>query len=131
MDVKAPHGGDREEHMPATRKIPRQRLVRYFDGYTKRFLHNRPPRAIDLEVVSMDLGSQLAAHGLRLVGLAYDPHVDSLELALDSGDHRVLKPGEVWVIEEPDGFVSVIAVIGPDGSRQVVSVARVGLLRRE
>jgi hypothetical protein len=61
-----------------------------------------------------------------LLGITYDRKKDSLEFALDSGDHRVLDPGEVWVMEEPDGFVSAVEVVRPDGGREVVSVKRLG-----
>lgn len=69
--------------------------------------------------------------GARLVGITYDARTHSLEIALDSGDHRVPEPREVWTIEEADGFLSTIAVVCSNGSREIVSVRRVGLLRLE
>jgi hypothetical protein len=45
------------------------------------------------------------------------------------GDHRIFEPREVWAVEEPDGFLSAVQVVRPDGAREVVRVQRVGLRR--
>ena len=50
---------------------------------------------------------------------------------MDSGDHRVYAPEAVWALEEADGFISALEVVAPDGTREVVSIKRVGLRRRE
>jgi len=113
--------------MSATIQIPRERLVGYFDAFTKRFLRDGSPEAVDVEVLAPDLGDQFAAEGARLVGITYDPHDNALEFEFDSGDHRAFQPREVWAIEEPDGFVSAIEVVRADGLREVVHVKRVGL----
>ena len=113
--------------MSATIRIPRDRLARYFDAFTKRFLKDGSPEAVDVEVLAPDLGDQFAAAGARLIGITYDPHDNALEFELASGDHRAFQPHEVWVIEEPDGFLSAIEVVRADGSREVVRVQRVGL----
>ena len=70
-----------------------------------------------------------SCRGARLLGVSYDKRSNTLEFELDAGDHRVYEPQEVWVIEEPDGFLNAIEVVLPDGSREVVSVKRVGLRR--
>ncbi len=113
--------------MSATIWIPPERLAGYFDAFTKRFLRDGSPEAVDVEVLASHLGDQFAAEGARLVGITYDPHDNALEFELESGDHRALQPQEVWVVEEPDGFLSAIEVVRADGSREVVHVRRVGL----
>ena len=80
-----------------------------------------------MEVLEPDLGDQVAVHGVRLLGVTFDSKGNTLELELDSGDHRVYDPEEVWTIEESDGFLSAIEVVHPDGDREVISVKRVGL----
>ena len=112
--------------MPATKKIPREQLVEYFDSFTKRFLRDDSPEAVDVEVLSPDWGDQVAMHGVRLEGITYDVHTEALEFALDVGGHRVYKPSEVWAIEEPGGFLSSIEVVRPDGTREIVSVKQSG-----
>lgn len=117
--------------MPTTLKILPDDLAAYFDRFTKRFLRDGSPEAADLELVAPDWGDQLAVEGARLIGITYDARTRTLELALDSGDHRVLEPREVWVAEEPDGFPGTIEIVRPDGTREVVTVKRVGLRRIE
>jgi hypothetical protein len=48
---------------------------------------------------------------------------------LETAEHRVEGPREVWTIEEEDGFLSAIEVVRQDGTRELVSVRRVGLER--
>lgn len=110
--------------MSDTTKIPQDQLEPYFDAFTKRFLRDDSPESVRVEVLAPDWGDQLAASGARLFGITFDPKDNSLEFELESGDHRVLQPREVWTVEEPDGFVSAIQVVRPDGSREVASVLR-------
>jgi hypothetical protein len=112
--------------MAVTTRIPPERLFEYFDTLTKRFFRDDSPEAADACVVEPDWGSARPLREALLLGITYDRKKDSLEFALDSGDHRVLDPGEVWVMEEPDGFVSAVEVVRPDGGREVVSVKRLG-----
>ena len=113
--------------MPEARKIPPEQLQRYFDDYSRRFLVDGSPEAVDLEVVSPEMGDQPALHGVRLLGIVYDPHDDALEFALDGGEHRAYRPAEVWVMEDPAGFISQLEIAGKDGSREVISIRQVGL----
>jgi putative heme degradation protein len=41
--------------------------------------------------------------------------------------HRIYAPQEVWVVEEPDGFTNSIEILRADGTREVVTVRKVGL----
>jgi hypothetical protein len=115
--------------MSVTTQIPRDRLAEYFEVFTKRFLRDGSPEAVDVEVLEPDWGDQQVLQGARLLGVSYDKRSNTLEFELDAGDHRVYEPQEVWVIEESDGFLNAIEVVLPDGSREVVSVKRVGLRR--
>lgn len=113
--------------MSETKQIPRDQLATYFDTFTKRFLRDGAPEAADVEILEPALGDQIAVSGARLLGVTYDSRANALEVELDSGDHRTYAPDAVWTIEEPDGFVSAIEVVRDDGTREVVSVKRVGL----
>ena len=115
--------------MSTTTKVPRERLAEYFTAFTKRFLLDDSPEAVDVEVVQPEMGDHVAARGVRLLGITYETVDNSLELELDYGDHRVYNPREVWTIEEPDGFLSAIEVVHRDGVRDVISVKRMGLRR--
>jgi hypothetical protein len=113
-----------------TTRILLEQVTQYFDAFSKRFLMDESPEAVDAEVVEPDWGDDhYILHGARLMGITYDRHDDALEIALDSGDHRIYEPREIWTLEEPDGFLSAIQVVASDGSRQVISVKRMGLRR--
>lgn len=120
--------------MAQTTRIPSDRLEAYFDDYTKRFLRDEAPEAADVEVLSHSLGDQYVAEGDRLNGITYDPRTNALELSLgfpreELRVHRIYAPQEVWVVEEPDGFISSIEIVRADGTREVVTVKKVGLPR--
>ena len=110
--------------MPATTKIPTERLAGYFDAMTKRFIRDNAPERIDAEIVGPDIGHQETMRGARLEGITYDSHSETLEIALDVGDHRVVHPREVWVTEEPNGFPTSIEVVHQDGAREIIAVKR-------
>jgi hypothetical protein len=117
-----------------TKKIPTDQLQAYFDTFSRRYLQGGSPEAVDIELISNSLGDQIVADGARLVGISYDPHTESLEfffeLTIDEhSDHRIVKPKEVWVVEESDGFVSSFEVVRPDGMREVATIKKVGLRR--
>ena len=118
--------------MATTAKIPKERLAEYFDTFTKRFVRGRPKEVADIEVLEGELGDQYVAEGARLVGITYDTGSGALEIELEGGDHRRFDVGELWVVEEPDGFVSALEISGPEGGvREVITVKRVALKRRD
>ena len=115
--------------MPVTRALSPDQLQRYFAEFTRRFLRDGSPEAADVEVLEPDLGSQIAIQGARLLGITYEPQSRVLELELDVGDHRIVDLFDVWTLEEQDGFLNSVAVIHQDGSREIVSIKRVGIRR--
>ena len=115
--------------MPVTRALSPDQLQFYFAEFTRRFLRDGSPEAADVEVLEPDLGSQIAIQGARLLGITYEPRSRALELELDVGDHRIFDLFDVWTREEQDGFLNSVAVIHQDGSREIVSIKRVGIRR--
>ena len=116
--------------MSHTKRIPEDRLAEYLDSFSRRFVMDSSPEAVDIELIGPDdIGDQVVANGARLLGIDYDRHTKALEVLLDSGDRRVYDAREVWTIEEPDGFISGLETVASDGSRRVVSIKRVGLRR--
>ena len=112
--------------MATTTMIPRDRLADYFEDFTKHFLQGGATEEVDVEVLSPDMGDQYLAEGVQLMGITYDSNANSLELELDSGDHRIEEPKEVWTIEETDGFVSTIEVVRQDSTKEIVKIRRGG-----
>jgi hypothetical protein len=60
----------------------------------------------EIEVTSLALGSQVQSNWLQLLGLAYDPKDDILEIALDGLDHMIRKPSTIYIDEQPGGLAS-------------------------
>src|SRR5215470_6822448 len=46
----------------------------------------------EIEIVSLQLGDQIEADWLPLLGIAYDPNDDIVEVALEDLDHLIAKP---------------------------------------
>jgi hypothetical protein len=87
----------------------------YFDTVSKVLSGKRA----EIEVAALDLGDQIEAEWLPLLGITYDPKDDLIEVALEGVDHLVPRPREVWV--ETEGLdLSSIEVIDSNGVRQIV-----------
>lgn len=111
----------------ATTRVPNDQLKTYFDKFTRHFLLRESTNAVDVEILSPDLGDQFAAEGAHLYGITYDPKDNALEFELEGGDHRVRQPKEVWIAEELDGFIKAIEIVRDDGTREVARVHRLGI----
>lgn len=110
-----------------TTRVPNDQLKTYFDKFTRHFLLRESTNAVDMEILSPDWGDQFAAEAARLYGITYDPKENALEFEFEAGDHRVIKPKEVWTVEEFDGFIKAIEIVKDDGSREVARVHRLGV----
>lgn len=117
--------------MSVTKRLAPDGMEDYFNRFTKRFLKNETSDVADVEVLTTDLGDQFATEGAHLVGISYDPDTQSLEVELESGDHRAFKPKEVWTIEEDDGFVRAIEIVRDDDASEIVRVRRIGVQRAD
>lgn len=110
-----------------TRKVPTDQLEQLFTHFTRNFLIRQSTNSVDVEVLDADSGDQFEAEGARIFGITFDPRENSVEFELDGGDHRIINPREVWVAEEPDGFIKAIEVVRDDGTREVARVKRGGI----
>jgi hypothetical protein len=110
-----------------TRRVPTDQLEQLFTHFTRNFLIRQSTNSVDVEVLNADSGDQFEAEGARIFGITFDPKENSVEFELDGGDHRIINPREVWVAEEPDGFIKSIEVVRDDGTREVARVKRGGI----
>jgi hypothetical protein len=117
---------DKEPTMETTR-IPNDQLEKKFDDFTKRFLGRESTTSSDVEILAPNWGAQFETEGARLRGITYDSKDRAIEFELDSGEHRINHPREVWTVEEPDGFIKAIEVVRDDDAREIVQVKRHGL----
>jgi uncharacterized protein DUF5335 len=78
-------------------------------------------KQVEIEVISMELGAQLEAHHLPLIGIEYDPKDDVFELLAGELDHLVRAPRELYVDEDSVDIVS-LQIVDADGVRQIVTL---------
>lgn len=100
-----------------TKKLEKAEWKAYFDRISKAL----GGRLAEIEVASLSLGHQVEANWLPLIGIAYDPKDDILEIALQELDHMIAKPREIAVEEAPNGLTSV-EITDSDGIRQIVKL---------
>jgi hypothetical protein len=76
-----------------TRKLEKAQWRPFLDTITKLL----EAKEAEIEVSSLNLGDQLQAKWLPLIGIAYDPNDDVVEVALDGLDHMIHRPREIYL----------------------------------
>jgi hypothetical protein len=102
--------------MPTLRTVPRSEWRQYFDRMSKALLLGK---WAEIQVASPEIGDQVLAEWIPMIGVTYDSKDDLLDVALDRTDHLVYHPREI-VVEEGAAGLSSIAVTAADGTRQTV-----------
>lgn len=74
---------------------------------------------VEFEIGSLQIGFQHGARRLPLLGMAYDPKNDVLELSFGELEHLIHAPREFYVDEALPGAVS-LQIIDSEGARQIV-----------
>lgn len=96
-------------------KIEKPEWQTFFDTLSKSLVGMR----VEIEVASLSLGDQIEAEWLPLLGIAYDPKDDVLEIALDGFDHLIPRPQELYA-DTGAGTLLSFEVIDADGVSQIV-----------
>ncbi len=78
-------------------------------------------KQVRIEVASLEIGAQLEAHEVPLLGISYDPKDDVLELLVGELDHLIHAPRELYVEDTLIGVAS-LQIIDADGVRQIVTL---------
>ena len=99
------------------RKLDKKEWKAFFDGVSKVL----GVKQAEIEVLSLDLGDQVEAEWLPLLGLTYDPKGDVLDVALEGLDHLISKPREIYVEDGNVGLAS-LAIVDAEGARQIVKL---------
>ena len=73
--------------------LPRAEWQPFFDRMAKALLGKRA----EIEVASLELGDQIVAEWLPMIGITYDSRDDLLDVALDRTDHLIPHPTEIVV----------------------------------
>jgi hypothetical protein len=112
MSQTASEAGD---EVPNILNMPRSEWRWFFDRMSRALLG----RWAEIEVASLDLGDQIVAEWVPLLGITYDAADDLLDVALDRSSHLIRHPRQI-VVEETAGGLASVAVIDGDGATQVV-----------
>ncbi|MGC1889728.1 MAG: DUF5335 domain-containing protein [Stellaceae bacterium] len=101
----------------AVRKIDKPEWRVFFDWLSQGLLGAR----VEIEVASLELGDQIEAEWLPLLGITYDHKDNLLEIALEGVDHLIHDPREVWADLNVGEMMSV-EVIENRGVSQIIKL---------
>lgn len=96
-------------------KLDKEEWQSYFDRISKLVLGKQA----EIEVASLNLGVQIEAKWVPLLGIAYDPKNDLVEVLLEGLDHLIRHPREIYVDEGPAGLTSM-QVIDAGEVREII-----------
>ncbi len=102
--------------MANLRTIPKTEWRPFFDQMSKELLGKRA----EVEVASLDLGDQVIAEWIPLVGITYEPNDDVLDVALNGANHLIRRPQQIAIDEAPTGGITSVAVTSGDGASHVI-----------
>ncbi|MEA2937976.1 MAG: hypothetical protein QOG83_866 [Alphaproteobacteria bacterium] len=100
-----------------TRKLEKAQWRPFLDIISKLL----EAKEAEIEVASLALGHQVQAEWLPLIGIAYDPKDDVVEVALEGLDHMIHRPREIYLDNGAGGLTS-LEIIDADGVRQIVKL---------
>lgn len=87
----------------------------YFDRVSK----SLSGETAEIEVSSLELGNQIEAEWLPLLGITYDPKSDLVEVLVEGLDHLIQHPQSIYVEQEGTELRSM-EVLDNDNHRQIV-----------
>ena len=97
--------------------VPRAEWAALFGRMSEALLGKRA----EIEVASLELGDQIVAEWIPILGITYDSKNDVLDVALDRMDHLIEHPREIAITQDATG-VSSIAIVDGGGTRQIVKL---------
>ncbi|HEX4157367.1 MAG TPA: DUF5335 family protein [Rhizomicrobium sp.] len=89
-----------------------------WSGFLDRVSRELAGKRIEVEVDAPDLGAQIEAEWVPLIGLTYDNKDDMIEIALEGLDHIIHNPRELHV-EETVGRIQSLLI--SNGTRQILT----------
>jgi hypothetical protein len=102
--------------MAAWREVPKTEWRHFFDEMSKLQL---PGKWAEIEVATPEVGDQIVAEKLPVIGITYDSKDDLLDVALDRANRLIRHPQTIDVEEEPIGILAV-AVLDDEGARHII-----------
>jgi hypothetical protein len=88
-------------------------------AYCERVTRGLIGKRAEIEIDSLQLGAQIQAEWVPIIGLDYDPKDDLFEVALEGLDHLIYRPREVYAEEAASGL-NLMAIVDGEGTRHLV-----------
>jgi hypothetical protein len=100
-----------------TRKLERKEWQSYFDAASRTL----PAGTVQLRVEGLDLGDQIAADHLPLLGISFDPSDDTVHVIAEAIDHTISHPQAIFVDEDTEGLRAV-QITDDEGRKQLLEL---------
>lgn len=101
--------------MSKTAELEKHAWKPYFDALSK----GLTGKQVEIEIAALDIGSQIAAEWLPVLGVSYDEKNDLLAVMAEGLDHMIRRPRQVFVETEGVELHSINA-IDSDGASQII-----------
>lgn len=103
----------------ATKTLEKTAWQAYFDHVSKQLPAGS--KRVEIEVDSLQIGGQIEAEWVPLLGISYDPKNDLVEVLVEGLDHLIHHPAEIHVDSGPLGLVTM-EVVDQDDVRHIIKL---------
>jgi hypothetical protein len=101
----------------AWRDLPKSEWRSFFDRMSRALIG----KWAEIEVASSELGDQIVAEKLPVIGITYDSRDDLLDVASERANRLIRHPRAIEIEEAVIG-VSAVAVLDDEGTRHIVTL---------
>ena len=92
-----------------------------WQSYCDRVSKGLAGKRAGIEISGLSLGHQVAASSLPLIGIAYEPRSDLLEIALEGLDHLIRHPRQI-VVDDGLGGLRSMEIVDADDLHQILQL---------
>jgi len=98
-----------------TSKLDKSEWRAFFDGLSAVL----GPKQVEIETVGLAIGDQVEAEWVPLRSVTYDPKGDTVDVAVEGLDHRIVKPREIYLEDELEGLLT-LAIVDAEGNEHIL-----------
>lgn len=104
----------------STKKIERKYWKPFFDLFSQVYVGPDRETIADLVIETGTGETHTEIRSLPLLGMRYDVRDDVLDVAVESLDHLIYHPREVWITEDRDAGIREVEILDAGGARQII-----------
>lgn len=101
--------------MTTTTKLEKLRWKQFFDQVSRPLAGS----SVEIEVARLDVGVQIAAKWIPLLGLAYDDADDMIAVMAEGLNHLIRQPSTVFIESDGVNLISM-EVLDATGATQII-----------